>query len=144
MTMTSPVSTLERYLWPFPWPRPKPKPAHVMAHECHVKFLMGVQVSAIVDEDVVSRLDSEADQRGLSRSKLIAHVLSEYVIHETHVDSNVEKLTVMVQEKDTLIAELKDRITWLEGHISILMTERDRLLPAPRVSFWTRVFRGSG
>lgn len=136
--------SLSEVLWPFfPRPGPKPKPAHVMPHESYHKFLMGIQVTSVVEEEVVSRLDSDAEQRGMSRSKFIAHILSEYAAHRINVDSNVEKLTVQVQEKEHMIEELKARVSWLEGHISMLMTERDRLLPAPKRGFWSWL-RGSG
>lgn len=115
--------------------------AHDFSHESY----MGIQVSAVVDDDIVSRLDKDADERGISRSRMISHVLSEYVVRGSHVDSNVEKMTIMVQERDRLISELKDRVSWLEGHIASLMTERSRLLPSPpKAGFWSRVFKGSG
>jgi len=108
-------------------------------HENLLSF-MGIQVTTTLDENILNEVDKRANAENLSRAKYLNHIITTWVLHEIDGDAIATSLTDKVAYLEETIEELRRDKAFLQGHVSQLLAEQNRLLPSPKTSLWSRLF----
>ena len=105
------------------------------------------QITAVLDEKVIEKVDEEASKKSISRSKQIARCLEEY-FEPSYDETEIERLKREIEHRDELIQAKEERIKDLQTQLGWLQTEHSKLadrlpaLPSPQEKrkwiFWKK------